>query len=244
MTEAVLSIANSFGLWIIAGFVVLFVLVQALLYTRLAFQTAKQINFPREKCIQGFKSGMISAIGPAIAVFIVMVGMMTVLGSPITWMWLTMIGSAATKLIAADLSAQAAGVKLGTPDFNEIALANAYWAMAINGIGWILFVAFFGSKLMSVREKIGGGDPKWLALFSLSASLGAFAFLNSKTLFNAAVSLSNQISGAAFAPAAAALGGMLGMIGLQLISRKYLWLREYTLGIAMILGIGIAMACS
>ena len=240
MAESVLKIANSFGLWIIAFCVVIFVLIQAILYTKLAFKSAEEIGFPREKCVQGFKSGMISAIGPAVAVFIVMVGMMTVLGNPITWMWLTMIGSAATKLIAADLSAQAMGVKLGTPSFTDVALANAYWAMAINGIGWILFVAFFGSKMMSIREKIGGGDPKWLGIFGMSASLGAFAFLNSKTLFNSAVGVLSNLQGA-FGSMGAALGGILGMICLQLIARKVLWLREYTLGIAMIIGIGLGM---
>ena len=240
MTEPVFQISNDPGLWIIASFVVLFVLMQSLMYVRLAFKTAEKINFPKEKCMQGFKSGVISAIGPAIAVFIVMVGMMSVIGSPITWMWLTMIGSAATKLIAAQLSAEAMGVKLGTPAFSEVALANAYWAMAINGIGWILFVAIFGSKLIKIREKIGGGDPKWLALFGLSASLGAFAFLNSKTIFATAVGMLNSVSGA-FAPSAAVFGGMGGMICFQIMARKFSWLREYTLGIAMIFGIGLAM---
>ena len=73
MAESVLKIANSFGLWIIAFCVVIFVLIQAILYTKLAFKSAEEIGFPREKCVQGFKSGMISAIGPAVAVFIVMV---------------------------------------------------------------------------------------------------------------------------------------------------------------------------
>ena len=97
MTESVLKIANSFGLWIIAFCVVIFVLIQAILYTKLAFKTAEEMGFPKEKCVQGFKSGMISAIGPAVAVFIVMVGMVAVRWKPVTWMLLTMIGSAATK---------------------------------------------------------------------------------------------------------------------------------------------------
>lgn len=45
---------------------------------------------------KAFKIGLISAIGPAMGVFIVMVGLMTVIGGPMAWMRLSIIGAAAT----------------------------------------------------------------------------------------------------------------------------------------------------
>lgn len=240
MADTVVQIANSWGLWMIALFVITFVLVQAVMFTRLAFRSAEQIGFPREKCMQGFRSGLVSAIGPSIAVFIVMVGMMSILGGPITWLRLSMIGSGPTELTAAKLSAEALGVTFGSPEFDGVALANAYWAMSINGIGWLLVVALFANRMEVIRQKIGGGDSKWMALIGLAASLGAFAYLNSGFLINSAVKLSQGAPGS-LGPAGAVVGGMVSMIGLLTVARKHTWLKEYTLGIAMLAGMGLAM---
>ena len=166
MSETVLHAANDKVVWIIAIAIVVIVLVQSLLYIRLAFSTAGRIGFPREKCRKGLRAGMISAIGPSIAVFIVMVGMMSVVGSPITWLRLSIIGAAPTELTAATVGAEALGVKFGSADYDLMALATSWWTMAINGTGWLLVTALFTHKLEDVREKIGGGDSRWLAVVS------------------------------------------------------------------------------
>ena len=240
MPQEILTIANSWGLWLVSFSVILIVLVQTVLYTRLAFQAADRIGFPKEKCIQGFRSGAVSAIGPSIAVFIVMVGMMSVLGGPITWLRLTIIGSAATELTAARLSADALGIVFGSADFDGIALANAYWAMSINGIGWILFVGIFASRMESIRLKIGGGDTKWLGMVGVAASIGAFSYLNISSIFPV---VQKTMSGlpASFGVVGACLGGLLGMIAMLNLAKRLPWLKEYTLGIAMLIGLGVAI---
>lgn len=240
MAEKVLQIANSWGLWLCAFAAISLVLLQALLFTRLAFKSAEKIGFPKEKCMQGLRSGLITAIGPSIAVLIVMVGMMSILGGPITWLRLSMIGSAATELTAAKLSAEAIGVTFGSPEFDGIALSNAYWAMAINGIGWLLMVSLFASRMEVIRQKMGGGDARWLSLIGLAASLGAFAYLNSEALFKSFIATSKGIVGG-FAPALAVIGGMFGMLLMLKLSKKMTWLKEYSLGIAMLIGMIAAM---
>ncbi|MDD3708594.1 MAG: DUF5058 family protein, partial [Aminobacterium sp.] len=143
MPEAVLQAANGWGVWAIAIAIVVIVLIQSLLYIRLSFKTADQIGFPREKCVQGLRAGAISAIGPSIAVFIVMVGMMSVVGGPITWLRLSIIGAAPTELTAATVGAEALGVKFGSADYDIQALATSWWTMTINGTGWLLVTALF-----------------------------------------------------------------------------------------------------
>ena len=240
MSEQIMQIANSWGLWIVALCLVSVVLLQAMLFTRLAFQSAEKIGYPRDNCVKGFRSGLISAIGPSIAVFIVMVGMMSVLGGPITWLRLSMIGSAPTELTAAKLSADALGVAFGSAEFDGIALANAYWAMSVNGIGWLLVVGIFARRMEAVRLKIGGSDPQWLAKIGVSASLGCFGYLNSGALYGSFVGISKGIAGSV-GPIGAILGGMFGMIGMILLARQKTWLKEYTLGVAMLVGMGIAI---
>ncbi len=242
MPESVLAAANGWMVWAIAILIVGIALVQSLLYIRLAFRTADTIGFPRQKCLLGLRSGAISAIGPSIAVFIVMVGMMSVVGAPITWLRLSIIGAAPTELTAATVGAQAYGVEFGSPDYDLMALATSWWTMAINGVGWLLVAGLFTHKLEEVREKVGGGDPKWLAIISGGAMLGCFGFLNARNIMKGARQLmaAQQIEGAG-GPLFAAFGGMIAMMILLHIAKKWTWLREYTLGIAMLAGMALAV---
>lgn len=106
-----------------------------------------------------------------------------------------------------------------------MALATSWWTMAINGVGWLLLVAVVGKYLEGMREKMGGGDPVWLAVISGAAMLGCFAYLNSSSILAGGPRL-----------IAAVTGGVSMVIFLN-IAKRAPWLREYSLGIAMIIGI-------
>ncbi len=242
MPAEVLRIANSGVVWAIAVLIVLIALVQSLLYIRLAFKTADEIGFSRDLCVKGLRSGTISAIGPSIAVFIVMVGMMSVVGAPITWLRLSIIGAAPTELTAATVGSQAYGVEFGSASYDLTALATSWWTMTINGIGWLLFVGLFTHKLEALREKVGGGDTRWLAILSGAASLGCFGFLNAGNIKTGIeqLSASAQIEGAG-GPLYAAIGGLISMMILLKVANRVTWLKEYTLGIAMLIGMAFAV---
>ena len=77
-----LSIANAPVFWGLCGITVLISLGQALLFMRQANKTSAEVNLPQELPKKAFKIGMISAIGPACGVFIVMVGLMASIGGP------------------------------------------------------------------------------------------------------------------------------------------------------------------
>ncbi|HHV58344.1 MAG TPA: DUF5058 family protein [Firmicutes bacterium] len=229
MSPKILQIANGFWVWVLAALTVSMVLVQAVLYTRLAYTTADKIGYAREKCRQAFRTGLVTAIGPSIAIFIVMVGMMSVVGGPITWLRLSVIGAAPTELTAATVGAQARGVEFGGADYDLLALATSWWTMAINGFGWLLFVSLFTHKLEDFREKIGGGDPKWLAALSGAAMLGVFGYLNTSHVLAGGGRLIAVVTGA------------IAMVILLKLAERAKWLREYTLGIAMLIGMALAV---
>ena len=71
------KISNSGVLWLLCGVTVIISFVQALLYMRMAKKTAVKANISNEIPKTAFRVGLISAIGPALGVFIVMVGLMS-----------------------------------------------------------------------------------------------------------------------------------------------------------------------
>ena len=62
-----------------------------LLYYRQIYQAAEAVNLKPEQLSQAFRTGMVTSIGPVIAIFIIMVGLMSVIGAPMAWMRLSVI---------------------------------------------------------------------------------------------------------------------------------------------------------
>ena len=210
MNEEILKLANQLILWPLCAVVVLISLIQAILYTRLANKTAKTLGITSETCQKAFKAGLITAIGPAISGFIVMVGMISVIGAPMSWMRLSIIGAATTEMAGAQFGAEAMGVKFGGPDYNEVALVVSWITMAANGCGWLISASIMGSKLEKLRTKISGGNQAGLALLSAASVLAA-----ALTMFILVKFVSKT------------------KIGLKI--------REYNLGIAMLVGMAVAL---
>ena len=93
-----LAISNLPIFWALAGITVVVSAVQTILYVRQANKATVACNLDPQLPKQAFKIGLISAIGPACGVFIVMVGLMAAIGGPMAWLRLSIIGAAATEL--------------------------------------------------------------------------------------------------------------------------------------------------
>lgn len=228
MSGEVFKVANSFGIWVMAAPVVLLTIIQAFLYYKQIKKTAKLVDLTDDHLKRAFKAGAITAIGPSIAIFIIMVGLMSVIGAPMAWMRLAVIGAAPTELTAATVGADAVGVKFGGEGYDLYVMSVSWWTMIINGCGWLLFVGLFAHKLEGFREKMGAGDPVWLAILTSAAMIGVFGYLNGRNII--------ALNG----PLTAALVGGVSMVILLNVAKKATWLKEYTLGIAMLIGMTVA----
>lgn len=224
-----LEVANSGWLWLSAAPIAIAVVVQAIIYTKKAIVSAPFADLSKEEARKAFKVGAISAIGPAMGVFVVMLGLMSVIGGPLAWMRLSIIGAAPTELAAAGMAAKAMGKELTSPDYGMLEFANTTWVMALNGSAWLLFTGLFSHKLGGMTQKISGGDPKKLGILMVSAMCGAFAYLfgNELKKFFTKETRVYAVSG---------ITAAIAMILLEKAAKKYPKLTEYNLGIAMIIG--------
>ena len=118
-----LQIANSWPVWLCAGACVAIIVVQAVAFAKLCYKNAPLVGLSKADCSKSFKCGMVTAIGPSLSCFIGAISMITVVGGPLAWMRLSMIGAAPTELTAATTGAAAYGVELGGAVKNVIALA-------------------------------------------------------------------------------------------------------------------------
>ncbi len=179
--EEVLKVANSMGAWITAAPIVIIALVQVLLYYRQIYHAVDAVNLTRDQLSQAFRTGMVTSIGPVVAIFIIMVGLMSVIGAPMAWMRLAVIGAAPTELTAATLGADAMGVKFGGEDttFRSWPYPGGPWPSTVSaGCCWL------ASSPTSWRTSVkrSGGDTKWLGILSTAAMIGVFGYLNGRNI--------------------------------------------------------------
>ena len=235
-----LQISNLPIMWLLCGFTVAIAALQAFLFIRAARKATVDCEIDPEIPKKAFRVGLVSAIGPALGVFIVMVGLMSAIGGPMSWLRLSIIGAAPTELAAATNGATAAGVTLGGEGYTLEILAVSWFAMALNGAGWLLVTGIATPGLEALRNKMSGGDPHWLGVMSAACSIGVFGYLNANSIVTAgfanggpAINMGNLW---------AVLFGAVSMILLgKFVIPKHPRLAEYSLGIAMIIGIAAAL---
>lgn len=143
-----LQIANSWPVWLCAGACVAIIVVQAVAFAKLCYKNAPLVGLSKADCSKSFKCGMVTAIGPSLSCFIGAISMITVVGGPLAWMRLSMIGAAPTELTAATTGAAAYGVELGGAGYDIYAMANSWLTMALNGCGWLLVVVLLTPAAM------------------------------------------------------------------------------------------------
>ena len=224
-------------IWLLCGVTVLVVVIQALLFARLAKKTAAASSLEPSLAQKAFRIGLVSAIGPSCGVFIVMVGLMASIGAPMSWMRLSVIGAAPTELAAATNGATAAGTVLGGEGFDLKVLVVCWAVMALNGAGWLIVTALITPSLDKARDLIAGGDARWLGVLSLACGLGIFSYLCANLTLSKAGSVN-------MGQVCACLAGALSMVLMgRFIVPKHPKFAQYTLGIAMVIGIAAGLLC-
>lgn len=219
-----LNIANDPVLWLMAVPAVAMVAIQAWIFSKRSFDASELAGLTKHQCRQAFRVGAVSAIGPSLAVFIVMIGMMAVVGAPITWLRLSFIGAAPTELTATTVGAKAMGIDLGSAEYGLTAFASSVWTMTLNGCGWLVFCGLFTHQLDKVMDKVTGGSMALMTTVCGAAVLGTSGYLATDHAFKGVPNF------------AAVIAAAITMVILLKVSEKIPKIKEYNLGIAMIAG--------
>lgn len=232
--KSYLAVANESSLWLLVVPAILLVGTQAFLFIRRAKKASVVTSLDEKQLRKAFRVGATSAVGPSLSVFVVMVAMMGVVGGPITWMRLSMIGAANTELTASTLGAQAMGVDFGSPEYGIVEFANSIWAMALNGCGWLIFCGLFTDKLEVLQDKVAGGDSDLMQKICGAAVLGTASFL-------VAHNARSSTGGIAPDKLISSIVAAIAMLFLSRLGKKYPKFSEYSLGISMIIGMAIGV---
>lgn len=231
----VLTIANSPVMWGLALFVIAIVVAQAGIFTRiaLAFSDKFGILSKHEKSVV-YKTATITSIGPAVAVFFIAISLIAIVGAPVTLMRIGVIGSAYYELYAAHQGATAAGAEIGTDSYTLQAFTASVWAMTLGGIGWLVGALVLTKRLGDAQSKLRQSSPRALLIMGAVTPTAIFLVLTANTVMNKTSLIGISIEQDKLV---AALAAGLSMIMVRMIGKVYAWVREWGLGLSLVIGL-------
>lgn len=226
----VLSLANSPVLWVFALGVFAVIIVQSALYVRAARRAAPGLGIERAELSTAFRSGAIASVGPSLAVVVVAIALLALFGTPAVLVRIGLIGSATFETGAAKIAAESAGAPLGGPGYDQHVFALAFITMSLAGAGWMVATLLFTPLLKRGSARLSDVNPVVLTVIPAAALLGAFAGLTLGEFPKSPVHVITTAVSAAV------------MLLLLLVARalKADWLKEWALGISIIVGLAAA----
>lgn len=227
-----MKVANGPILFMLAGAVIIFVLFQSVVFLKMAWKRGLEIGLTKEKLMETVKTSAVFAIVPSIPIVIALIAIAPVLGTPFSWMRLSVIGSQSYELIAAGIGASSMGIEsIADPGYTAEVFSNSMWVMSI-GIIWGLLLCIFAmkwyqGKMKNVKKK----DSTWAEIMISALFFGMLSVFLGRPITEGGLSLLVLICSA------------LVMLLITYIAKvtKQQWIKDFALSVSMVAGMGFAV---
>ena len=141
-----LDVANGNVVLLLCGIVVVYVLVQAVMFMRKAWAHGLNLGMETGQLKKVLINSCVVSILPSLPILIILLLLMPSLGRYFPWLRLSVIGSGAYENMAADVTAKAFGLAgIADTGFTLETFVSAMWVMTI-GIIWGPLYTALGSK--------------------------------------------------------------------------------------------------
>lgn len=154
---------NSF-LYVIVIIGLLIVFGLATLFFIKSYKRAIELGIAKDTIHKIIKSTITFTIIPSLAIVIALFSLASVLGIPLSWFRLSVVGSLSYELLAAEMTVSGLGYG-SLSEFittNDISSATSImYVMAISIIGGIVFMTLFGKKVQSGMLKYQEKNSEW-----------------------------------------------------------------------------------
>ncbi|MBN2540069.1 MAG: DUF5058 family protein [Bacilli bacterium] len=244
-------VKEAWWLYAIGAFVTLFIISGSLFFAYKAYQRSKELGMPKEHVRKAVVSSVSFSILPSIGIFIGVITMSGLLGIPLPWIRLSVLGALHYELLAVNNAAEGIMASSMTiQDFVTIA-----FTMTIAIIWGALFTLFMFKKYQKsvvdkATEKKGRtfGPLLFQSVFiGLVAAYFGDAFsrifgYNVREIVDGAYT-GNSTTQYSFVPLIVFVVSFMAMMGFDWLvkEKKVKWLENFQLTFSMILGMTVAV---
>jgi hypothetical protein len=225
------EIANTFWMYAFVTVIIVCVIAQCLVFMRRARSRALDLGLTGEQIKKGLVTGVSISIMPTLPVLIVFVSLIPLLGIPLPWLRLTVIGSAMYETFASSVGVKSVGEELAVNGFSAYAWSAAAWTMAVGGCACVIWSIFATKPIATVYDRVAKFDVGFVLAVGGGCIAAVMAFASTSYGF------SGKSKGTVFWASFA-----VSVIIMQ-IRRKFpqqRWLTDFNMAISMIVGMIVA----
>ena len=222
--------------WLYAAVFVIIALVvlQCIVYMRKAWKRALGLGIAEQDLKNTLMSGITISIMPTLPVLIVFLALTPLLGSPLPWLRLSVIGSAHYESYAAGIAVQSVGEELLPGAVSIEGWIVAAWVMTVGGSACVLWSSLAIKPISMMYEKLEEKmDKKFVYAVGAGALAGIMAFVT-VSFGLSDISGKGVVFGISFLT-----GALLVYIHKQYPAKK--WIGEYMMTISML--VAMVAAC-
>lgn len=222
-----LSIANQPILYGVVILLLLLIFLQAWVYIRMALKKAKELGIGRERLAAAVKTAAVTSVIPSIAIIIALMTLAPVLGIPVAWGRLSVIGSLSYELLAANMGAEASGAVLGGSGYDASAFLTSVCAMTAGSfVSLSLTFFFFKAYKRGLNRRLEkSGDTGWGKIMIAAIIVSMYARFMAEPVSTGGIGLATMAISA------------LAMIGFGLLIKngRNAWLKDFAVSFSMII---------
>lgn len=227
------DICNAPWMYIWVGTLLLAVIAQCLIFMKKAWKRANGLGLTNQQIRKGLTTGISISIVPTLPILVVFLSLMPLLGTPLPWMRLSVIGSAYYETYAATTALGCVGETLTVNGYSAVGWIAAVWVMTVGGSLCVLWSTIMIRPIASLYNRAEKVDMKLVLAIGGGCLAGVMAYVSVAYGFG---DMSTQ--GVVFLISFAA-GAVLVILHKKF--KKLKWLSDYIMAISMI--IGMAAAC-
>lgn len=226
------EICNVPWLYIFVTVILLGCLAQTVIMMRKAWKHALELGLDNAQIRKGLANGVIVSIIPTIPVIVVFLALVPLLGTPLPWLRLSVIGSATFESMASSIGVESVGEQLVVGGYSIKGWIAACWCMSIGGstaLVWSTFATKPISKLYGAAEKF---NLKLVLVLGTGCLTGVMAYST------VAYGLNSMADKGIVFISSFALGAVMVALARKFPEKK--WINDSLMAVCMIFGMIIA----
>lgn len=225
-------------MYILVSVVIIFVVIQCIVFLRRALKRAADLGIDRKKINRIMSSSAVFTIAPAVAILLSVIALSQTLGFPFPWLRLSVIGALTYETAAAAAAAEAVGYSLGSELITDpVAFAAIAWVMTLGIAAGLIWTPLLGKKVEKGLASIKMKDERWSEIFMNSLFLGMISAFLGVVFVDVSQGLVGWIP--IFVMIAAAV--IMALCGILLKVTKARWINDYALPVSMLGGMALAI---
>jgi hypothetical protein len=227
------QICNAPWMFIYVGALLIAVVIQCLIFMRRAKKNALELGLTNQDIRKGITTGVSISILPTIPVLLVFLSLVPLLGTPLIWLRLSIIGSAHYEAYAASVAVSAVGEELVLNGYTINGWVAAAWIMTIGGSACVLWSSLAIKPISKMYEKANAID------MGLVLSLGTGCLVGIMAFVSVAYGLSAMSTKGVVFLISFAVGALIVFVYNKMPKAK--WLSDFCMAISMI--VAMVAAC-